>query len=127
MSILVKLAAYLEAEGCGEQGETIFVNQMADDDEGILLFEDTEGFMQHTNIEDYYRGSLNITIRMRSTAEGEALSNKVFKLIRGQGKTFDNYKLLSSKPEMLPHSFGRNEGGYVEWLLAFELSFIVGE
>ncbi|EGR3221639.1 hypothetical protein Q9X98_004272 [Vibrio parahaemolyticus] len=127
MSILARIASYLESEGIGVQGETIFVNQMSDDTPGVLLFEDPEGFMQHTNADDYYRGSFNITVRFKSSVEGESLSNKIFKLIRGQGKTFGEYHVLVAKPEMLPHSFGRNEGGYVEWLLAFEISFTVGE
>lgn len=127
MSILVKLAEYLEANDCGAQGETIFVNQMTGDTEGILLFDDTEGFMQHTNADNYYRGVLNITVRNKSTTDGEALSQKVFKLIQGQGLVLGNYKILISKPLMLPRSFGRNDGGYVEWLLAFELSFVIGD
>ncbi len=127
MSILVSIAAYLEANDCGVQGETIFVNQMTGSEAGILLFDDTEGFMQHTNASDYYRGVLNITVRDKSTSEGEKLSDKVFKLIRVQGMTLDKYKILVSKPLMLPRSFGRNDSGYVEWLLAFELSFTVGD
>ena len=127
MTILTSLAYFLESEKCGICGETIFVNQMTDDTEGILLFEDTEGFKQHTNADDYYRGSMNISVRSKSTKQGEELSNKVFKLIRGQGKKLDQFNILVAKPEMLPSSFGRNEGGYVEWLLAFELSFTIEE
>ena len=127
MTILVDIASYLEANECGTTGEDIFVSQMTDDGAGILLFQDPEGFKQHTNADDYYRGVMYITVRNKNTEAGEALSNKVFKLVRGQGKTFGKYRVLVSKPEALPISFGRNDGGYVEWLLAFELVFTIEE
>lgn len=128
MSILAEFAAYLEVNDCGVMGESIFVNQMSSDEAGILLFGDPEGFMQHTEIENYYRGVYNVTVRHKDTQEGETLADKVFKLLRRQnGLTLGNYRILFSKAEMLPHSFRRNDAGFVEWLLVFDTSFTVNE
>lgn len=127
MTILTEIALFLEEQGCGSTGKDIFVNQMAENQGGILIFEETEGFRQHTNLDDYYKGMLNIVVRNKSTVDGRTISDKIFKLVRGQGKTLGQYRILVAKPEALPHSFARNEGGYVEWLLVFDLSFTVGE
>lgn len=122
MDVLVEVANHLEAEGLGVVGETIFVNEMPDTcDEGVLIFSTGEGFKQHTNIGRYYRGAATFAVRSRTASAGNSLSQQVFDSMSFEGKQLGACRVAVSKPEALPQSFGRNEGGHIEWLLSFEL------
>ncbi|MGI1988690.1 minor capsid protein [Shewanella glacialipiscicola] len=126
MDALLTIARYIESEGHGEIGKSIFVNEMpAGCERGLVVFTSGQGLRQHTDISGYYRGYVSVAVRAPKYQEGQTLSISVLKSMSFQGKALDGINLQFSKPEALPQSFGANEGGYIEWLLSFEISLTV--
>lgn len=125
MDILLSMASFLEKQGKGTVGENIFVNEMPEFCEsGILLFHSVEGLRRHTEIPGYYRGSIMVSTRALDPSEGLGIAQGALKSLEQQGVELEGFKVLMSRPEMLPTSFGTNEGGYVEWLFSVELTVI---
>lgn len=123
MNILLDIADYLQNEGVGIVGQDIFVNELPDNVEGILIFTTGEGFRQNPMVDGYYRGFFYITVTTKQTTTGEVLADNTYSKLNFQGKELNIWSVSLCRAEALPQSFGKNAGGMIEWLLSFELIF----
>lgn len=127
------LAAALADADLGVVGETIFQEHMPSGvDEGILLKIPLGGTPMDHELPGYYRGQLQVIVRSTSHETGESLSRQVMDLLttqetRDYTDEDDEFAMRVNLmlPDTLPLRFPRSDGGYIEWSINFDCSFVL--
>ena len=125
MDVLTALAGYLESRGVGKVGKSIFVSEMPNATEGILLFTTGEGLMRHTDVSRYFRGTVFVATRANGYQRAVDIAKAVFDVMDFEGLAANGMRILICQPEALPSPFGRDESGFTEWLSSYELALTI--
>ena len=119
------IATYLEANGCGTIGATIFATEMPSDvTEGILLIGPYAGAEIDRNLPDFYKAEFRLVVRSSSYAPGRALAKKASLLLTSDmGFAVSGMLVKQSLPQNLPRPYRRSVAGYWEFEVDIAIVF----
>lgn len=128
------IANVLDAEDFGVIGTSIFTNHMPFDcQSGILLRVPLTGIGVQHELPGYFRDIVQLIIREKTIAAGDVLAARVVaRLTTQQPQTYNEIvggafamRVNQMLPQHLPIRFPRSEGGYTEWSINFDVSFVL--
>jgi hypothetical protein len=113
---LMSIVRFLEAEGLGVEGQTIFLNFFpANVSEGILIRPPLTGFRLDESMPGYIKGSFSVAVRSASHSGATTLANNVAKALSWRGeREYDGILFKRLFPESTPATYPLSEGGLVE-------------
>lgn len=123
---LDKIADYLEAQGCGKVGKTIFQYEMpAACKEGVLLMNSYYGTPINHYMPGYRAAEFRLVVRGIEMKKAEALALKISAALTIQGETqIPGLLIKQSLPENEPRVYRRSAGAYWELEVDIQCAYV---
>ncbi len=121
---LIDLAAYLETNGLGIQGKSIFVNQMpVECQSGLMLRSPLKGTQIDYELPGFYKGSFQLTVRAPNYAVGSLNIANITAALTLKNTVIGSYSYNYIRPTNLPVVFPLSKGNLLELSVDFEVCF----
>jgi len=123
---LEPIAQYLEDNGCGKQGVSIFVGQMPVDKTGILLKPPYRGTEINYELPNYFKGEFALIVRGKGAAATEKVMAGVMKFFSIQSDTqIGNMAVKYLRARTLPVSYPIPASGLQEVVANIDCCFVL--
>lgn len=122
-----QLAAFLESNGIGTQGQSIFVNMMPlDCQQGILIRPEFSGIKYDYELPGYYKGRIRLIARSHTYQGAMTLIANALATLPTSGGQIDTADIRFIRPIALPVGFPVTLGNYYEALVDLDLAYSDG-
>lgn len=113
---LISIVKYLEEQGLGIEGKTIFINAFpANVSEGILIRPPLNGFRLDQSMPGYIKGFFGVAVRSPSYTKAVQLGESAAKALSWAGeREYQGILFKRLFPESTPATYPLSDGGLVE-------------
>lgn len=123
---LSTIAKYLEQEGAGAQGKTIFINHLpAQVPIGILLREGYGGTPINHELPGYRRADFMVVVRGSNYDSCQALIEQVMTTLNFEDIEFDGLLFRYLRPATEPVVYPLSVGGLYEFVVQFDAVYVI--
>lgn len=121
---LIDIASYLETNGLGVQGKSIFINQMpVECKSGLMLRSPLRGTRIDYELPGYYKGMFQLTVRAPNYVLGNQNIKDITSALTIANQTIGSYFYNYIRPLNLPVAFPISKGNLIELSTEFEVCF----
>lgn len=126
--ISTSIADYLQTQGCGRTGKSIFQYEMpAECKDGVLILDNYYGTAINHYLPGYHATEFRVIVRGSDMLKAEALMKKVSAAltIKSESNAMSGLQVKQSLPQNLPRVYMRSAGGYWEMEVDVDMNFVV--
>lgn len=129
MSLLATLCDYLQAQGFGAPGDTLFIGLMAQNvDNGILLRSPLQGIAYNYEMPGYFaRVHFQMIVRCQDFAVGYDLATRASQALTlvDDSTSLPGYKINYLRPRHEPVSYPLSAGNNLEFSVNFDVNYVI--
>lgn len=126
---LESIAQILQENGFGKMGKTIFINNMPESEEGILILEQTYGNRVNPQLPKYYNDSgFQVIVRNKKFEKARQIAYNIMEILTiEKSKQVDNIWVNQCYARRLPQIYARMDGNMLEASINFLLNYVDNE
>lgn len=122
---LLALATYMQNEGIGTMGQSIFINQIPVETlEAVMIRMPPRGMKFDWELPGYFKGSFQITVRAQTYPAANTLLNSVIAKLNLQKTTIGSMSINFLRPQTTPSYFPLSKGNLIEAAMDFEICYV---